>query len=97
VTAAAVAATEWDSLASRLTLAEAEIERLQAATTSANEAAERAKTVAAAVETTAREASQTAVREKVSLEAKVLELESDLQMATTGLAMTSRQLSKVTN
>jgi hypothetical protein len=44
----------------------------------------------ATAETTAREASKTAAREKVVLEAKVLELESDLRMATTDLATTSR-------
>jgi hypothetical protein len=57
------------------------------------EAAERAKTVVATTETTAREASQTAAREKAVLEAKVLELESDLRTATTDLAMMSRQFS----
>jgi hypothetical protein len=67
------------------------------AATSAEEANERAKTAAATAETTAREASQTVVRDKAALEAKVLELESDLQTATTGLATTSRQLSQVTN
>jgi chromosome segregation ATPase len=51
-TAAAAAATERDSLASRLALAKAEIKKLRAATASAEEAAERAKTAAAAAETT---------------------------------------------
>jgi hypothetical protein len=46
-TVAAAAATEWDSLVSRLALAEAEIEKLRAAAVSSEEAAERAKTVAA--------------------------------------------------
>jgi hypothetical protein len=92
-TAASAVVTERDSLASRLTLAEAEIEKLRVAATSAEEAVERAKTVAATAETTTREASQTATREKVALEAKVLEMESDLRTATTDLAMTSRQFS----
>jgi hypothetical protein len=52
-TAAAVAATEWDSLASRLALAEAEIEKLRVAAASAEEAAERAKTAVSTTETTA--------------------------------------------
>jgi hypothetical protein len=89
-TTAATAVTERDSLASRLALAEAKIERLRAAAASAEEAAERAKTVAATEETTARDATQTAAREKAALEAKVLELESDLRTATTDLATTSR-------
>jgi chromosome segregation ATPase len=96
-TAAAAVAAERDSLASSLALAEAEIEKLRAVAASAEEAAERANTAAATAETTAREASQAAAREKAALEAKVLELESDLQMATTGLATTSRQLYQVTN
>jgi hypothetical protein len=67
-TAAATAATEWDLLASRLALAEAEIKRLRAAAASAEEAAERAKTAAATAETTARDATQAAAREKAALE-----------------------------
>jgi hypothetical protein len=51
-TAAAIATTERDSLASRLALTEAEIEKLRTAAASAEEAAERAKNVAATVETT---------------------------------------------
>jgi hypothetical protein len=94
---AATAATEWDSLASKLALSEAEIERLRAATALAEEAAERAKTVAATAETTARDAAQAAVHEKAALEAKVSELESDSRMATTDLVTTSCQFSKVTN
>jgi chromosome segregation ATPase len=96
-TAVAAAATERDSLASRFALAEAEIEKLRAAAVSAKEAAERAKTAAATAETTAREAAQAAAREKAALEAKVLELESDLSLAMTELATTGRQLSQVTN
>jgi hypothetical protein len=65
-------------LASRLVLAEAEIKKLRAAAASAEEVPERAKSAAAMAETTAREASQTTVREEAALEAKVLELESDL-------------------
>jgi chromosome segregation ATPase len=96
-TATAAAATKLDSLASRLALAEAEIEKLRAAAVSAEEVAERAKTVVATAETAAREASQATTREKATLEEKVLELESDLRMATTDLATTSRQFSQVTN
>jgi hypothetical protein len=70
-TATAAAATERDSLASRLVLAEAEVEKLHASTTYAEEAAERAKTVAAATETAARDAAQAAAREKAALEARV--------------------------
>jgi Xaa-Pro aminopeptidase len=47
-----VAATEQDSLASRLVLTEAEIEKLRAAAAAAEEAAERAKTASATAETT---------------------------------------------
>jgi chromosome segregation ATPase len=92
-TAAAAAATERDSLASRLALAEAEIKKLQAATASTEKAAERAKTAAAATET----AAQAAAREKAVLEARVSELERDLGTATTDLATTSRQFSHVKN
>jgi hypothetical protein len=94
---AATVTTERDSLASRLALAEAEIERLCAAAASAEEAAERAKTVAATTETIARDATQTAAREKAAFETKVSELESDLCTATTDLATTRRQFSQVTN
>jgi hypothetical protein len=80
-----------------LTLAEAEIEKLRVAAASAEEAAERAKTVMATVEMTAREASHTAAREKAALEAMVLELESYLRTATTDLATTSRQFSQAMN
>jgi hypothetical protein len=67
------------------------------AAASAEEAAERAKTAAATAEATAREASQTASCEKAALEAMVLGLKSDLRMATTDLATTSRQFSQATN
>jgi cell division septum initiation protein DivIVA len=67
------------------------------AAASAEEADEKAKTAASTAETTAREAAQAAAREKAALEPKVLELESDLRMATTDLATTSRQFSQVTN
>jgi hypothetical protein len=53
-TAVATAATERDSLASRLALTEAEVEKLRAAAASVEEAANRAKAVATA--TTARDA-----------------------------------------
>jgi hypothetical protein len=64
---------------------------------SAKEAAERAKTAAAATETVARDATQAAAREKAALEAKVFELERDLHMATTDLVTAGRQFSQVTN
>jgi chromosome segregation ATPase len=96
-TAVAAAATERDSLALKLALAEAEIEKLQAAAASAEEAAKRANAAVATVETTAREAAQAAAREKAALVAKVLELESDLRMATTDLVTMSHQFSQVTN
>jgi hypothetical protein len=51
-TGAATAATERDSLASRLALTVAEIRKLRAAAASAEEATERAKTAAATTETT---------------------------------------------
>jgi uncharacterized protein (DUF3084 family) len=63
----------------------------------AKEVAERAKTAAAIEESAAREASQTASREKAALEAKVSELESDLRTAMMDLATTSRQVSQTTN
>jgi hypothetical protein len=94
---ATTSSTERDSLASRLALAEAEIKRLRAAATSTEEAAERAKTAAATAETVARDATQAAAREKVTLEAKVSDLESDLCTTTTDLATASRQFSQVTN
>jgi predicted nucleic acid-binding Zn-ribbon protein len=67
------------------------------AVASAEEVAERAKTTTATAESAAREAFQTAAREKAALEAKVLELESDLRTARTYLATTSRQFSQATN
>jgi hypothetical protein len=96
-TTTAAAATERDSLASRLALAEAEIEKLRAVAASAEEAAEGSKTAVTTAETTAREASQAAAHEREALKAKVLELESDLRTATSDLATTSRQFSQVTN
>jgi flagellar biosynthesis chaperone FliJ len=80
-----------------LALAEAEVEKLRAATTFAKEAAERAKTAAAVTETAAQDAAQAAAREKAMLEARVSELERDLGTATTDLVMTSHQFSQVTN
>jgi DNA repair exonuclease SbcCD ATPase subunit len=96
-TAAAAAATERDSLAWKLALAEAEMEKLRVAAAFAEEVAKRAKTVTATAKSAAREASQTAAREKAALEAKVSELESDLRTATTDLATTSCQFSQTTN
>jgi hypothetical protein len=94
-TAAAAAATEQESLVSRLALveAEAEAEKLRAATTSAEEAVERAKTVPAATETTARDAAQAVAREKATLEARVSELERDMGTTMTDLATAGRQFS----
>jgi hypothetical protein len=51
----------------------------------------------AATEATVRDTTQTASREKVPLETRVLELECDLGIATSDLAMTSLQFSQVTN
>jgi cell shape-determining protein MreC len=96
-TAATAPVTERDSLASRLALAEAEMEKLRVAAASAEEVTERAKTAAATAESAAREAYQTASREKATLEAKVLELESELRTATTDMATTSRQFSQTMN
>jgi DNA repair exonuclease SbcCD ATPase subunit len=67
------------------------------AAASAEEVAERAKTVAATAESAAREASKTAAREKAALEEKVSKLESDLRTAMTDLATTSHQFSRATN
>jgi hypothetical protein len=94
-TAAAAAATEQESLVSRLALveAEAEAEKLRAATTSAEEAVERAKTVPAATETTARDAAQAVAREKATLEARVSELERDMGTTMMDLATAGRQFS----
>jgi predicted nucleic acid-binding Zn-ribbon protein len=92
-TAETAAATERDSLPSRLALAEAEVEKLRAAATSAEEAVERAKTVVAATESAARDATHAAAREKAALEVKVLELERDLGTTMTNLATAGRQFS----
>jgi hypothetical protein len=96
-TAAAAAATERDSLASRLALAEVEVEKLRVAAASAEEAAERAKTAAAATETAAQDAAQAATHEKAALELRVSKLERDLGTATTDLATAGRQFSQITN
>jgi hypothetical protein len=96
-TAVVMVATERDSLASRLALVEAEVEKLRATAATAEEAAERAKTAAVATETAARDAAQAAAREKAELEAKVSKLERDLGTATSDLATMSRQFSQVTN
>jgi chromosome segregation ATPase len=94
---AATAATERDSLTSRLALAEAEIEKLQAVATSAEEATERAKTATATTKAAARDATQAAAHEKATLETKVSELERDLGTTTSDLVRTSCQFSQVTN
>jgi chromosome segregation ATPase len=96
-TAAATAATEQDSLASRLALAEVEVEKLCPAAASAEETTERAKTTTTATESPAWDAAQAAACEKAALEAKVSELERDLGTATTDLVTAGRQFSQVTN
>jgi chromosome segregation ATPase len=96
-TAVVVAATEWDSLALRPALPEADVEKLRAASASTEEAAERAKTATTSTESTTRDAAQAAGREKAALEAKVSELERDMGTVTTALATTGRQFSQVTN
>jgi chromosome segregation ATPase len=96
-TPATTATTERDSLALRLALAKAEVEKLHAATASAEEAAERAKTTVAATETTARDAAQATAHEKATLEARVSGLERDPGTAMTDLATAGRQFSQVTN
>jgi predicted nucleic acid-binding Zn-ribbon protein len=82
-------------LALRLALAEAEVEKLRAAMSSAEEATERA--AAAATETAARDATQAAACEKAALEAKVSDLEHDLGTATSDLVTTGHQFSQVSN
>jgi hypothetical protein len=67
------------------------------AATSAEEVAERAKTAAAATETTARDAALATAREKAMLEARVSELERDLGTTTTDLATAGCQFSQVMN
>jgi DNA-binding ferritin-like protein len=64
------------------------VEKLRAAASSAEEAAERAKTETAA---------QAAARKKAALEARVSELERDLGIATTDLETIGREFSQVTN
>jgi hypothetical protein len=90
-TAATTAVIKRDSLASRLTLAEAEVEKLCVAAVSAEEAAERTRTAAATIETAARDAAQVAACEKATLKARVSELERDLGTATVDLATAGRQ------
>jgi phage-related minor tail protein len=94
-TATAVATTKRDSLASRLALTEAKVEKLCAAAASAEEAAERARTTAAATKTAARDTAQAVAHEKATLEARVSELERDLGTATMDLATVGRQFSQV--
>jgi hypothetical protein len=65
--ATASAATERDSLVSRLALIEAAVEKLRAAAASDGEATERARTTDATTKTTARDAAQAATREKATL------------------------------
>jgi hypothetical protein len=80
----------------RLALAEAKVQKLRAAAASTEEAAERARTDAASTEAAARDAAQVAAREKMTLEARVSELERDLGTATTDLATAGCQFTQVT-
>jgi hypothetical protein len=91
------AATEWDSLTSRLDLAEAEVEKLRAPAASAEEASERARTAAITSEATAWDTAQATAREKATLIARVSELERDLGTATADLAAAGRQFSQISN
>jgi chromosome segregation ATPase len=91
------AATEWDSLTSRLDLAEAEVEKLRAPAASAEEASERARTAAITSEATAWDTAQATAREKATLIARVSELERDLGNATADLAAAGRKFSQISN
>jgi hypothetical protein len=83
VQATAIAAPiEQDSQASRLALAEAEVEKLHATAASAEGAAERARITTSTTETTAGDAAEAAAREKATLEARVSELDRDLVSGT---------------
>jgi uncharacterized protein (DUF3084 family) len=88
---------ERDSLASRLALAEAEVEKLRAAAASAEEAAERSRTAASTTETATRDVAQAAAHEKATLKARVSELERDLGTAMVDLATAGRQFSQASN
>jgi hypothetical protein len=81
---------ERDSLASRLALAEAEVEKLRTAAASAEEAAERSRTAASTTETATRDVAQDAAHEKATLKARVSELERDLGTAMVDLATAGR-------
>jgi chromosome segregation ATPase len=71
------AATERESLETRLAQAEVKIDELSAAAMTANEAAEKAIAITAAAEVT----TQTTAQEKTMLESKVAGLEQDLATA----------------
>jgi hypothetical protein len=64
---------------------------------STKQAAERARTAAATTETAARDTTQAAAREKVSLEARVSELERDLGTTTADLTTAGCQFFQVSN
>jgi hypothetical protein len=96
-TAVAAAATERDSLASRLALTEAVVENLRATAASAKVVAKRTRTTAATTKTIARDATQAATRKKATLAVRVSELERDLGTATTDLVTASCQFAQVTN
>jgi hypothetical protein len=78
---AATVTTEQDSLATRLSQAEAEMEELRAAVATSNDTAKKATTTTT-TEAAAWDAAQTAAQEKAALEVKVAEMEQDL--VTTG-------------
>jgi chromosome segregation ATPase len=94
---AATATTERDSLATRLALAEVEIERLWTTAVTATDTTEKAIATATTAEAAARDATQTAAQEKTVLEAKVAKLERDLAIAGPDLTTTNRQFSEATN
>jgi chromosome segregation ATPase len=96
-TVVAAVVTEQDTLSSRLALTEAEVEKLHVAMSSLEEAAERARAVAADTEVAARDAAQAAAHEKAALEAKVSDLESELGTAPVDLATSGRNFSQVSN
>jgi uncharacterized phage infection (PIP) family protein YhgE len=72
---------------------EVEIEELQAAMATANDATEKAATATTTAEAAARDAAQ----EKTVLEVKVAELEQDLFTSRSDLRMVNWQFSEVTN
>jgi hypothetical protein len=96
-TVAFTAVTEQDVVVSKLALTKAEVEKLRAVATSAEEAAERARTAVVATEIAARDAAQAAAHEKAVHEMKVADLECDLCTATVDLETAGHQFSQVSN